>query len=192
MKTKADEFLKIVDEIYGFYLDCTFGFSSLLSNLSKVEKKVRSQGDVLLDDLSFYYGKGHPNEKNSSIFHMCSQGELKERNRDNGKNYRLAANYLIVLIYQYWEDYYREKIADEIGLGSKNDLVVPIMGDLRILRCSIIHNRGKAIKEVKNCEILRWFEKGDEIMIDKNRVEEILICIHLSMVDIIKKIGVVY
>jgi hypothetical protein len=42
------------------------------------------------------------------------------------------------------------------------------------LRESIIHNKGVAKKEVEKCKVLKWFEKGDEITIDRNMFKEMV------------------
>lgn len=48
------------------------------------------------------------------------------------------------------------------------------MGDIRLLRNSIIHHGGIALKNVENCELLKWYKEGDEIFIDAKKFEEIL------------------
>ena len=61
----------------------------------------------------------------------------------------------LISIYQYWEDYFRSKIANYLYLKDKSDLKSPIMGDVRRLRVSIIHHKGIALKDVERCEILK-------------------------------------
>jgi hypothetical protein len=79
----------------------------------------------------------------------------------------------LILIYQYWEDQFRPKIANELGINKK-DLIEPIMGDLRRLRRSIIHHGGIALKDIEKCEILTWFKEGDVIFIDELKFKEII------------------
>lgn len=124
---------------------------------------------------NFTYGMGDPRKPGARILHVATQAELIKRNEDEGENYMVIANMCVVLIYNYWEDHYREAIAHELLMKNKNDLQSDIMGDLNWLRQSIIHHRGYAIKDVEKCEILKWFKDGDLIIIDKNRFEEIII-----------------
>jgi hypothetical protein len=83
----------------------------------------------------------------------------------------------LISIYQYWEDYYRNKIA-ELLEKKKNDLKEPIMGDLRLLRISIIHHKAIALPEIENCTLLRWYQEGDEIFINEEQFREIIKHIH--------------
>lgn len=48
------------------------------------------------------------------------------------------------------------------------------MGDLRLLRHSIIHHRGIVHKEVKKCQLLKWFSEGDQVMIDEDKFKEMV------------------
>ena len=79
----------------------------------------------------------------------------------------------LVSLYQYWEDHYRSQIAEIFNI-KKNELIAPIMGDLRLVRISIVHHAGVALKDIEKCEILNWYKEGDEIFIDKIKFEEIV------------------
>ncbi len=176
------EFEQTVDAIYGVYLDSTTGFERLKkwleeqqSNLFKLLKECQPESATIdyLDRTAFTYGKSDPNSPVGIDLHRCTQKEYKQRNSEEGKNYKFIGNMALVCLYQYWEDHYRDKIAESLG-KIKNDLFVPVMGDLRLLRRSIIHHDGIALKDVENCEILKWFSKGDVIFIDKEKFENII------------------
>lgn len=92
-----------------------------------------------------------------------------------GRNQRLLGNLIIVSIYSFGEHYYREKIALEIGFQKPNDLKVPVLGDVGHLRNSILHYNGRAYKKIKKCEVLRWFQPGDEIILDEVQVDTIVV-----------------
>ena len=87
----------------------------------------------------------------------------------------------LISIYQYWEDYYRSKIATFLSLKKKNDLKSPVMSDVRRLRVSIIHHKGIALRDVGKCKILKWYKEGDEIFIDRDKLEEIISKIYLYL-----------
>lgn len=76
-------------------------------------------------------------------------------------------------LYQYWEDYHRGEIANDLGIP-RNDLRAAIFGDIRLLRHSILHHEGTALKEVERCKLVQWYEEGDEIFIDKAKFIELL------------------
>jgi hypothetical protein len=139
-----------------------------------------------LDSVSFLYGKGDPNNPASVILHQCTQGEYKQRIDKGGNNYKFIGNMCIVSIYQYWEDYYRSEIANSLGL-EKEGLHLSIMGDLRILRRSIVHHKGIALPEIDKCEILKWFKHNEIIFIDEAKMEEIVVHIQEQLISLGKQ-----
>ena len=87
------------------------------------------------------------------------------------------------MIYQYWEDYYRPKIAQENGVLKEN-IKWDIIGDLRFFRESIIHHKGIAVPKIRNCKILKWFKEGEIININNIQFEEIIRNIKISKYEI--------
>jgi len=178
-----DEFEDVVTSIYGVYLMSTQGFHLLSKELTNIQlttiNQFRSTHPELasiqyLDSTEYIFGKGDPNLPTSIKLYRCTQGEYKERNSEKGINFRFIGNMCVIAIYQYWEDYFRQKITNLLNKTNKNELASDIMGDLKILRHSIIHHRSIALKEVENCKLLRWFKKDDDIFIDKNMMEHIV------------------
>ena len=187
-----DDFEKVVDYIYGVYLDATTGFRKVLEGFKKsqtdslaVLKETHPELATIdyLDSVHMIYGKGNPNLPEAVELHRCTQKEYKERNSENGLNFRFLGNMALVSLYQYWEDFHRAQIADELGM-EKTDLKAPIIGDLRLIRISIIHHAGIALKEIENCELLKWYKEGDEIFIDKAKFEDIIYQIQNMLQDL--------
>jgi hypothetical protein len=183
MENCIDEFEDVVTSIYGVYLMSTQGFHLLVEELMKIQHMTinRLKGThperasvQYMDSTLYIFGKGDPNLPTSIELYRCTQGEYKERNSEKGINSRFIGNMCVIAIYQYWEDYFRQKIANFLNRTSKNELTSDIMGDIKILRRSIIHHRGIALKDVENCKLLRWFKKGDDIFIDKDMMQHIV------------------
>ena len=180
------EFLRKVYDIYGLYFDSIHGFGLVAAKIKEFQKtflekyKISSIEDF--DKTSFIYGRGKPGSKDSYSMHISKMGKIKERNKKSGENYKIIANLCLVLIYQYWEDYYREKIANNNGY-EKNELELDIFNDIRIIRRSIIHNSSIAIKDVKKLKYLKWFKKGDKIEIDTKQLEKIIEYIFYSVLN---------
>jgi hypothetical protein len=176
------EFEEIVDNIFGVYLDSTLGFRRVVEWINKNQeltiedfktKNPKIANIDYLDNQPFFYGKGNPNIPSSVVLHQTTQKQLKKRNSENGTNFIFIGNLVIVAIYQYWEDNYRSKIASLFN-KNKNEIISPIIGDLRILRTSILHHHNIALKDVEKCIILKWFKFGDHITIDKDKMEIII------------------
>ncbi len=178
----VDEFEKVVDYIYGVYLDSTTGFDKLREwfekNQNNTLASLKSTHPELasidyLDSVHMIYGKGDPNTPEAIELHRCTQKEYKDRNSKNGLNFQFLGNMALVSLYQYWEDFHRGQVATELCI-KKNDLKAPIMGDLRLIRISIIHHAGVALKDIERCKLLQWYKDGDNIFIDKSKFEDII------------------
>jgi hypothetical protein len=166
----AEEYLQIIDDIYGVYLDSSMGFAS---NKQRIEQ---SWNKVEHPNAKFIFGVGDPNLPGSYVLHSCTQDEFIKRNSKTGKNYTTLANLCIIQLYQYWEDDYRSKIAISKGMV-KTDLLSDIFGDLRIFRNSIIHNKSVAFSDISKCKRLKWYNVGDAIDLDEKQIESIFIIV---------------
>lgn len=171
------EYARIADVVYGIFLDGTRGFDLLRKDIDHTQQFAISKMPEMtveeLDKAEMIYGRGDPNTSASRTLHYCTQAEYKRRNERGGQNVRMLSNLCLVLIYQYWEDNYRSKIADQMGIP-KNSLNADVMGDLRIMRHSILHHQGVALPEISGCRLLKWFKEGDEIIVTENQFEEII------------------
>jgi hypothetical protein len=177
MNEASLEFIAIVDEIYGMYLDSTYGFRLLENQIINIQKKslklLGTKASISeMDTKAFIYGKGSP--YNPLLLHKTTQGDLKNRNIKNGSNYKTIANLTIVLIYQYWEDTYRDKISQNIGI-TKNDIKSDVFSDLRLMRQCIIHHKGVVtIDYIKKILLYNWFTIYEEIQLNENQVLKII------------------
>ena len=169
MNTKADKFFKVVYDIYGTYLDSIMGYYHFRNFL------IYSQGKNPppdIDNRKFTYGKGNPGEVGSYKLQESTQGEVKERNKDEGKNDQIIGNLCLVSIYGYWE-YFRGKIAEEKGI-SINDIKSDLMADIAKIRHSILKHDSVGNEKMKRCKILKWFKEGEKIYIDQRKMEEVV------------------
>ena len=123
--SKILEYEYIVDSIYGVYLDSVSGFREVLKRfeVSQMDtlrslKKTNPELSTIeyLDSTAMFYGRGDPNSPESKFLHRTTQKDFKERNRKNGPNHMFIGNMALVTLYQYWEDHYREQIANELGI----------------------------------------------------------------------------
>ena len=175
-------FLRVVDGVYGIYLDSTHGFvlnkreavaAQEQSILMMVEKNPELANVEYLDNITMFFSKVDPTDPDTESQHQCTQKQYKQRNGKGSLNHKFIGQMCIAMIYQYWEKHFRSKIATELGLKS-NDLQDPIMGDLRIFRNSIIHHAGVALPNIIKCEKLKWFSPGEEIFLDNDRMDELI------------------
>lgn len=194
-----NEFGGIVNSIYGVYLDSTRGFYLVNKQHIKMQQQSLKMLKISKPDLAnikyletrpMNYVKGDPNKPESVIVQASTQAEFKVRNEKGGTNYKFIANMCLVSIYQYWEDKYRKKIEQALGL-EENAVKSDIMGDINWLRQSIIHKKAIASKKVEESKLLKWFKKGAEITIDKDMFEEMVSQIYKFIIEFSQKYCVV-
>ena len=197
-----EEYIKIVDAIYGVYLDGIQGFSSAkkvfeASQLKTLEKnkelvklkpaKSKTRYNLSIsefDDSCLIYTRGTKGKPDYKVLHYCpTQGQYKKRNGPNGENYRFMGNMAIISFYEYWQNSCRNKLAVYHKV-KPNEIKSAIFGDLRLLRNSIVHHKGIAFADVEQCSIFTWYKAADDIFIDGDKMEDIVTIIKRSKSDL--------
>lgn len=197
-----EEYIKILNAIYGVYLDGIQGFSSAkkvfedaqLSTLAmnKELEKIKpgnSNTEYNLsikefDDSCLIYKKGTKGKPDYRVLHYCStQAQYKKRNSPNGENYRFLGNMALISIYEYWQNSCRNKLAIHHKVKPAK-IISPIFGDLRLLRNSIVHHKGIALANVERCLIFTWYKANDNILIDGDKMEDIVATIKRSKANL--------
>jgi hypothetical protein len=177
-KDSIEEYTWMCNMLFGTYMDAIWGFELVRGEADKCI--ANSTGDR--PPFMSFIPKDHDPDAPIQLTHeqMLARNvnfeladKIAERNSMDGQNCILIAQMTIVTIYQYWEDKYRKKIADELHLTSRNDLKIDGMGDIRQFRISILHNKGLATPEVELTKRFRWFRTGDFIRLDFDRMLEI-------------------
>ncbi|MDD2835605.1 MAG: hypothetical protein PHY05_05590 [Methanothrix sp.] len=182
------EYFQLVSDIYGMYLAITTSLEFLVVRIREQQVQNTTDNNTTIEELDKLFlsvelsNCNDPNRLCSRPIptYMCSQGGFKEKNALGGFNQRMVGNMCLVLIYQYWDDHYRKKIA-EYAKREKDDIKLDIMGDLRILRHSIVHNKGVLSDRKGFCKILKWYSAGDEISMDLGQFEELIHHVELGL-----------
>lgn len=183
LKDYISEFKKIVDQIYGTYLDSIKGFQMIVKDTKNDEDEIKKRYDEWKDSNPQYehvawggstrgYGRLQKEGQRMHL-HQVPVEEIISRNSRHGRNQISIANYCIVILYQYWEDHFRNLIATSLN-RNKNDIQIQLFGDIKFIRESIIHHRGIAKPEIRNCQILKWFKKGEPIDVTNDMFEEMI------------------
>lgn len=172
-----NDYFLTVDSVYGTYLDAITGFCALVEEYDAAKSRMMAIRSTIpaeaFDGASFTYGTGHPSRPSSRVVHSCTQGEYRQRNDLGGRNHIVMGQLCLAHIYGFWEDCFRGQIAACCG-KQKDDLKLDVMGDIRLLRNSIIHHRGVALKNVEACKLLKWFREGDAMILTPQHFEELI------------------
>jgi hypothetical protein len=186
LATIITEFRDIVDAIYGTFLDARAGFLHVRARAGETEEESKRSWEELktkrpeLAHLpfgggEFSYGRLVPagSQPRYRHLHQVPIETLKQRNEDGGTNFQFVGNMCLVTLYQYWDEYYRSLLAQALEV-KENQIQVLLFGDMRQYRHAIIHNRGLATTEVEKCEMLRWFKRGEPILLSRDMFEEMI------------------
>jgi hypothetical protein len=174
-----EEFAATTEKLHTFYLDSIAGYSILHKRLSDKQERV---AEIFGNE--GYTSVEHQDKCSVLYKELCEidltphcrwgnmkQGDVKKRVRENGDNVLLLGNQCVVSAYTYWDEYLRIEIGKAIGVlpdNAKNDdetkeilrlhVTEDFWGDMRLLRRSILHNKGIAIPEIIQCKIFKWFK----------------------------------
>lgn len=182
----------VVDELYGHYLDTTSGFVANERLVAETQVKIQSSlpPETDVDQLTLFYGNGDPNDPSNRILHRTTQGAYKARNAQGGQNHIRAAQLLLVLVFEYWESEHRARVAKALALTDRNELKVPVLGDLRHLRQDVIHHRGVVRGDtVKKLAVLKGFVEGKQLCLSEEEVERIILEVKSALDALVVEAG---
>lgn len=176
------EFHEFLFRIHGLYLDSIVGFELIAKKIEQEHDYYQNlfKGNAklstiqFLDNISFSHSDLLGRETAASGIHFTKKGQVRVRNQKDGSNHLSLGNFCIVIYYSYWETYFRKNMSEAIGIDEK-ELLIPIWGDLRILRRSILHNKNRLQESDKRkIEILKWVLTSETIIVDQNNFRNIL------------------
>lgn len=151
---KSIELSKFQERCHQYFTCFTFasmGLQSIADNLRP--------GIVEGLDQNFLIGSGHPDQGKAH-----SKVKLKDAVISSGKDGLFSdtiAKSIIVAVYSEWDVVYRPAIAREVG-SQANDLASDLMGDLRLVRHWIIHNKSVVDKNCSKIKELSWRLRQDQ------------------------------
>lgn len=172
LKAAIEDFLVELDKLYAHYLDSTIGFAQVHRMVLDIQSRFRDRISLeQLDANEFAVGfGGDPGEPGHVRQHTTTQGELKRRNDADGENYVQASQNLIVTLFAYWEVKHRAALASSLGIET-NQLLVPVMGDLRLLRNDIVHCGGQLQRSsASKLEVIEGLTPDTRIHLRKEQV----------------------
>jgi hypothetical protein len=117
-------------------------------------------------DPQVFIGVGDPNQAESRQYASWRISEALEQIAPNGPVETQLGQQWLVSLYAAWEHEYRRRLAKAHGV-SEGMVIVPVFGDLRLLRHDILHCHGIATAEnAGRCVVLQhWFVIGQPIQI---------------------------
>ncbi|MCB1859788.1 MAG: hypothetical protein KDI63_16055 [Gammaproteobacteria bacterium] len=157
------EFHEELDQLFGFYFDADMAFSMTKKYLTEIQQKQK-----ISDSSTFMFGDGEPpgppDQAILASLHSTTLGALKQRMSKNLSDSQRAAQAVLVFTFHIWEEKYRNSLVDKNGIAL-GTLDSDIMGDLRLIRNCIIHNKAIADNGVSRCKVIKHFLPGASIIL---------------------------
>ena len=174
-----------LDRTFSLYLDATEGFGH-------IAKLTQSIFHPSYEPTS----RDQPEGSTSPGHLIYAPGNLKDDRQNNDRSgfpggslktpptFNLQLSMCIVMAYQYWEDYFRARIAAAYGIP-KNELTIPVFGDLRFIRRSVIHYRCLKRSKTKSDFVhLKPGSHGDDLDFDRGDTNGIWFFVKQALRDL--------
>jgi hypothetical protein len=203
----SEEFTRLWKRLQALYLDAVAGFAFVRSHVESDQARARSylEGTELdteefQDTRTFTYEQIFSEGFCTSAIHEATQGEVKARNAPGGANFTTLGQLCLVSFYDFWNDYLRREYVIAKGHLDRNERDAKVVearlrehashdlwGDIRLLRQSIVHNRGVAVADVQRCKLIKWFKPGDPISITPGHMRAIFLALLAYRNDLFKE-----
>lgn len=133
MSTPIEEYEDILERIISVYLDATEGFGFMARSgeiiISPSAPKIRIRDDRGVSPPRYLiFALGTPEGGNYMELSARRGEDIVANNQDDGPNFNFMGCMCIVAAYQYWDDHYRARIAEFLGI-QKEELKIPNFGD---------------------------------------------------------------
>lgn len=193
----SEEFTQLWNRLQALYLDAVAGFAFVRDHVESDQAHARSyvQGSELdseefQDTRMFTYSQIFSEDFCTSRIHEATQGEVKARNAPGGANFTTLGQLCLASFYDFWNDYLRREYVIAKGHLDRDESCKTVVeaclrehashdlwGDLRLLRNSIVHNKGIATSRVAGCKLIKWFKPGDPISITPEYMRAIFLAL---------------
>ncbi|QII29096.1 hypothetical protein G6052_10295 [Stenotrophomonas maltophilia] len=162
-----------IEAIYGMFMDSLRGWGHIRRSIEGAAKQAVQEG-MAMDAVMrspITHGKGNP--QTGTALHRSTMQERLDACAEGGFNETVLSNLCVVAIYSHWEAHSRAAIADALGV-QPDAVKAPVFGDLRHMRHCIVHNGGVMDERARRLETLKWFKKGERIILTQDRFHELI------------------
>jgi hypothetical protein len=178
--TAIREYIDFLNQQVGMYTDACAGFSKNKVLIQRQVARILRASGMRTDE------SGHPVVMHTSledpsrpdvIHHRTIRaGDYIAENSEEGSHEQQHARAIIIFIFTYWEDEIRPRLATAKGVD-KDAIKLDIMGDLRILRHSILHAKGiLRLDKHKSLKLLgSTFDPDKLLVISNERMHKIFV-----------------
>lgn len=171
----SEEYKLIITDLNSFLNDQAgaFAFGAMGIDMARQQVIQILNENGADPDKHLLIGNGEPNHPKTMAYQKWKIGSLNSNLSKGGIVYVTLGHQWAVTVYAYWEHVSRPRLAKAQGV-KLHEIKEPIFGDLRLIRHSILHNKGVALSDVRKLEVLKWFSPGESIQITEEKVSEFM------------------
>jgi hypothetical protein len=140
------EFIDFINRQVGVYMDAMAGFAGnkvrMELQTARVRRRLPPQKQNDGSSVVVSSSLEDPSRPNVILNRISRAQDYVADNSEGGFNEQQHTRAIIVFIFAYWDEEIRPRLARAKRLSSPNEIRVDALGDLRLLRGAIIHNKG--------------------------------------------------
>lgn len=160
-----------VEATYGLFMDSRRGWERIAAELHAIiADQVRggmSREQAM--QLPMAHGEGPPDLAN--VRHVSTFAQRLAACSAGGFNEVSLSGLCLVSIYSHWEDRTRGELAKALRV-EKGQVKAGLFADVNRMRNALLHAGGR-LDSTKPFEVLKWFKKGDVIVLTPDRFHEL-------------------
>lgn len=119
----------------------------------------------------FIVGRGHPDLGHWRA--SVNMGDFIDSSQNDGGFARMIAKSFVILIYTEWDEYFRKRVGTEARVNYKS-VKSDLMGDLRLIRHCIIHNKSVITEKYTRLKELKWVMEPGDLEIDADMFSSLI------------------
>lgn len=182
-------FIDFINNQVGVYMDCVSGFRG---NTIRIERQVhrvqRPTGRAINNGVPvmMYASLEDPSMPDVIHHRILRADHFLSANGESGFNHQQICWSIIVFIFAYWDEEVRPQIARARKLPA-GQVRVDVMGDLRLIRNSIIHNKGVvALSDHGRLKQMAQLVRPDKkISITYDQMHQVFVLVKKAIAEII-------
>jgi hypothetical protein len=184
------EFIDFVNRQVGVYMDALAGFAGNKARIefqvARVLRKSEQRKDA--DGVTVVIWSSFEDPANPDIIHnrITRATEYIAYNSIDGINEQQHARAIIVMLFSFWNYEIRPRLARSKNLPS-DAIEVEAMGDLRLLRHDILHNKG-VLSEARHAKLKvmkDMFEPRAEIIVSHDNMHKLFVTVKQGIAGLI-------
>lgn len=182
-------FIDFVNRQVGVYMDCLAGFEGNTVRIRRQVARVQRSSGRRIENgqpVMMYASIEDPGLPDVIHHRIIRAEDFIAANAQAGFNEQQVCWSIIVFVFAYWDEEIRPQIAGVRGVTA-NEVQVDALGDLRILRKSIIHNNGviTAADHAKLKKMPELVKPDETIELTHDQMHRLFVSVKQAIAEII-------